>query len=187
MHTNPPPSVSVPMLPGSLDAAGFACGWNYINTVRRMQPLPKGVTGFDAPKVEVSAEQFATACHSAARSVGGRVHEIRAAYEEITPNFHQAVLVLRDRPDRVRVVCNAHHPIVAFTALPAYDRETRLRFVDCPELAEALSGEYSIVSGSDACAAVSAELIAELGEAELIQLRYWKPQRIGDVIFNYWD
>ncbi len=31
------------------------------------------------------------------------------------------------------------------------------------------------------------ELLMDLGPAELEQVNYWKPQRIGELIFNYWD
>jgi len=26
-----------------------------------------------------------------------------------------------------------------------------------------------------------------LNKAEVAQMKYWKPQRIGDIIFNFWD
>jgi hypothetical protein len=39
----------------------------------------------------------------------------------------------------------------------------------------------------EASAGISVELIAHLGEVELCQMRCWNPQRIADMIFNYWD
>lgn len=130
---------------------------------------------------------FASACHHAARRIGGRVEAVQSAREPVTRNFHEAVLVLRNRPEKVRVVCNAHYPLIAFASPRAGDREVLLRFIDCPELAEALGAAYSILGSSDAGAAVSEPWVTALGEAERAQLRYWKPQRIGDVIFNHWD
>ena len=152
-----------------------------------MQPLPKGVTGFDAPEGGVPVTRFTTACHTAARQARGRVNQVRAAYEQVTPNFHEALVSLRDGDETVRVLCNAHYPIVAFTSPAAHEGDVRLQFVDCPQLAGALSGEFSIVSAQDACAGISSAAVAQLGEAELDQMRYWNPQRIGDMIFNYWD
>ncbi len=96
-------------------------------------------------------------------------------------------MTLRNRPDTVRVLCNAHYPIAAFATPPAYEGDARLEFVDCPELAEALRAEFSVITRQDACAGVADELIAQLSDDELHQMRYWRPQRIGDVIFNYWD
>lgn len=152
-----------------------------------MQSLPKGVTGFDAPDEGVPVKHFTAACHMAARQIQGRVQQVRAAYEQVTPNFHEARITVRDGTDTVRVLCNAHYPIIAFAAMPAFDAGMHLEFRDCLELAEALSAEFSIVTRLEACAGITDESLAELGEAELRQMRYWRPQRIGDLIFNYWD
>ena len=154
---------------------------------RVMQPLPKGVTGFDAPDEHVPVKRFTTACHAAVRQASGRVHQVRAACEQVTPNFHEALVTLCDGTETVRVLCNAHHSIVAFASPARHEADVRLQFLDCPQLAGVLSGEFSILSAQEACAGVSAELVAQLGEAELSQMRYSNPQRIGDVIFNYWD
>jgi hypothetical protein len=152
-----------------------------------MQPLPKGVTGFDAPDGGVPVERFTTACQSAARRADGRLRLVRAAYEEVTPNFHDALMVLRDGNMIVRVLCNAHFPIVAFASPASRDGDVCLHFVDCAELAGVLGDEFVILSAQDACADVSHAMVAQLGKSELDQMRYWNPQRIGDVIFNYWD
>lgn len=152
-----------------------------------MQPLPRGVTGFDAFDDGVPVKRFTAACHAAARQVAGRVHQVRTAYDRVTPNFHEALITLGNRPEMVRVLCNVHYPIAGFATPAAYEGDVYLEFIDCPELAEALSAEFSIITRQDACASVAEELVAQLGDAELNQIRYWRPQRIGDVIFNYWD
>jgi hypothetical protein len=152
-----------------------------------MQPLPKGVTGFDAPNDGVPVKRFTTACHTAARQARGQVQQVRAAYEQVTPNVHEALVTLRNASETVRVLCNAHHPIVAFTSPATREGDVRLRFVDCPELAAVLSSEFNILTSQEAGAGVSSDVVAQLGEAELEQMRYWSPRRIGDVIFNYWD
>jgi hypothetical protein len=152
-----------------------------------MQPLPKGVTGFDSPGEGVPLKRFTSACHAAARQIAGRVEQVLEAYKQVTPNFHEALMTLRDRLAIVRVLCNAHYPIVVFATRATHEGDMRLEFSDCPELAEALGVGFSIITRQEACAGVTDELVAELGEAELLQMRYWRPQRIGDVIFNYWD
>lgn len=152
-----------------------------------MKPLPKGVTGCDAPDEGVPVKRFTSACHVAAQQVAGRVQQVRPAYERVTPNFHEALVTLRDRPEMVRVLCNAHYPIIAFATPAAHEGDVYLEYTDCPELADALSPEFSIITQQEACAGVVDELVAALGEAELHQMRYWRPQRIGDLIFNYWD
>ena len=152
-----------------------------------MQPLPRGVTGFNFPEHGVPVKRFTSACHTAARQARARVHHVRGAYEQVMRSFHEAKLTLRDGTETVRVLCNAHYPIVAFASPAAQEWDVRVQFVECPLLAEHLSGEFTILSVQDACAGVSPAAIAQLGEAELDQMRYWNPQRIGDVIFNYWD
>ena len=152
-----------------------------------MQPLPKGVTGFDAPDEGVSVERFTSACYATARKVAGRVQQVRAAYEQVTPNFHEALMTLSYGARTVRVLCNAHYPIVAFATPSAHGGDVHLEFVDYPELAEALGAEFSVLTRREACAGVVDELVAELSEAELHQMHYWRSPRIGDVIFNYWD
>jgi hypothetical protein len=152
-----------------------------------MQPLPKGVTGFDAPKDCVPVKRFTAACHAAARQVAGRVLQVRPAYEQVTPNFHEALVTLRGRPEAIRVLCNAHYPIVTFAAPATHESDARLEFMDCPELADAFRAEFAIMTSHEACSGVADELVAQLGEDELHEMRYWRPQRIGDVVFNYWD
>jgi len=152
-----------------------------------MQPLPKGVTGFNAPDGGVPVKRFKAACYAAARQVAGRVHQVRTAYEWVTPNFHEALMTVGYRLEMVRVLCNAHYPIIGFATPAAFEGDAHLKFIDCPELAEALSAEFSIITRQDACASVAEELVAQLGDAELHEIGYWQPQRIGDVIFNYWD
>ena len=152
-----------------------------------MQPLPKGVTGFDAPEDGVSVKRFTVACHAAVRQIGGRVLQVRPAYEQVTPNFHEALMTLRGRPETVRVLCNAHYPIVAFTIPAAGEGDVCLKFMDCPELADLLRAEFAILTRQEACAGVADDLVGQLSDDELRQVRYWRPQRIGDVVFNYWD
>jgi len=153
-----------------------------------MQPLPKGLTGFDALELDgVSVERFTTICQTAAKRVDGNLIQVRAAYVQVTPNFHEAVMTLRGGKETVRVLCNAHIPIVAFASPATRAGDICLKFLDCPDLARWFSGEFTVLRAQDACAGIAPSAISELGEAELDQLHYWNPKRIGDVIFNYWD
>ena len=31
------------------------------------------------------------------------------------------------------------------------------------------------------------DIVGELSKAELEQIKYWKPNIMGDIIFNFWD
>jgi hypothetical protein len=152
-----------------------------------MNPLPKGITGFDALDGGVSVQKFTAACHAETRQVDGRILEVLPAYNPVTPNFHQAFIALQHGSQTIRVLCNAHYPLIAFATTAAYQGDAHLEFLDCPALADALSGEFTVIHGHDACAGIVPDLVAALGETELEQMHYWKPQRIGDVIFNHWD
>ena len=152
-----------------------------------MQPLPKGVTGFDAPEKGVLVQKFTAACHAAMRQAGGRVQHVRSARDHVISSFHEALVIPRYSTDGIRVLCNAHYPIVAFATPAERDGDVRLEFIDCPEIADAMRSEFTVVSKAEACAGVADELVGHLSDDELHQMQYWKPQRIGDVVFNYWD
>lgn len=152
-----------------------------------MQSLPQGITGFNFPAKGVRMQRFTVACHTAARQAGGQTQQITTANGPVTPNYHEALITLRHNRPPVRVLCNAHHPIVAFTLPPTSEGSLSLEFADCPPLAEAFAEEFTVLSQQDACAPVTNDMIALLGEDELHEMRYWQPRCIGELIFNFWD
>lgn len=152
-----------------------------------LQPLPKGITGFDAPSEGVPVKHFTAACYAAALQMGATVRQVLAANEQASTNFHEALVSLPHQTEPVRVLCNAHHGVVAFAWPATFEGDLNLRFMDCPELVEAFGSDFLTLSARDACAAVSPGLVAQLEDTELKQLSYWKPARMGDIVFNYWD
>ncbi len=152
-----------------------------------MLPLPKGITGFDAPAEGVTVKHFTTACHHAARLLNGRVHQVLPAGEKEPSSFHTALITLRDQSQMIRILCNAQHPLIAFATPAAYEGDVHLEFIDCPELAAALRPEFSILTRQESLADITPESIALLGKNELHELRYWEPQCLGEVVFNFWD
>ncbi|MCC7053225.1 MAG: hypothetical protein IT355_08135 [Gemmatimonadaceae bacterium] len=115
---------------------------------------------------------------SAAREVGGRVTDI--VEPGVTPNF---VAVRLELPVGHCWVLRSHAGDVAFAAAiePAL---APLRFVDCPALADALER----VGGLQPLGVVRLEE-PFAGQAVIADadLRIWKPQRLGDALFNWWD
>jgi hypothetical protein len=101
-------------------------------------------------------------------------------------NFASIVLELPEGP--VAVLLNAHLPIMGF-AEPPREGEMRLRFVEVPKLAELFRGfgVYRVVEASDLERSADDEESSRLAAAELEQTRYWKPARVGDLVFNFWD
>ncbi len=101
-------------------------------------------------------------------------------------NFARVTLELPGGP--VAVVLNLHYPIVAFVA-PQPDNESRLRFVDASAVSDSFRGFsiYKVLTASEAGRPVAEEVCRLLSPTELEQLRYWRPQCIGEVVFNDWD
>lgn len=87
---------------------------------------------------------------------------------------------------RVAVPCNAYYPWVAFAEAHG---EVLPRFVESAALAsrfrEAMPCE--VLDRSWLEAAPDAAMLESLGAAERKQIRYWRPGRVGEIIFNFWD
>src|SRR5262245_35569545 len=101
--------------------------------------LPGGITGFygrgDESLTVTDLPTFCGHCHEAARRAGGRVVSITYPYPSgFCQNFAAGTLALPGG-EVVAVLLNAHHPVVAFADPPGVG-EVRLRFRECPELAE---------------------------------------------------
>ena len=120
------------------------------------------------------------------RSLSGRVSQIESPSDTIGQNFVSVVLELPE--GRVAVLLNAHYPVVGFAeALGESDQQ--LRFADIPRLVEVFRnlGVYQVLDASDLEGPATGVDTSHLGPAELEQIRYWKPTRVGDLVFNFWD
>ena len=152
--------------------------------------LPRGVTGFRAgkeapPLPQMDLPRFRGHCYTAARAVAGTVLGFEPPYN-FTNNF--AVGTLDLQPGPVAVLLNAHFPFVGFAEPPAVG-ELKLRFVDVPELVAVFRGfgVYEVLDREATEQPLTPEAVAELARAERAQFRYWRPSRVGDVVFNSWD
>ncbi len=152
--------------------------------------VPRGITGFrhvDDPPIPVSDfAAFRTHCHEAARALGGSVRSIEAPLQKVEANFAQAVL---DLPGGLfAVLLNAHFPVIAF-AEPLTESGAPVQFVDEAALAEEFLGYgvYEVWSCSILEASVTPEICKQLASAEVEQAQYWRPRRVGDFVFNFWD
>lgn len=93
----------------------------------------------------------------------------------------------------LHILLNVHYPFIAFAIVV---ENGKLTFVDEPELFRQFSPFYYVLNTKE----LNEPLILkqgsknsilqndnELNSAELKQIAYWKPERIGEIIFNYWD
>lgn len=64
-----------------------------------------------------------------------------------------------------------------------------LRFVDCELLAQEFraTGGYEVLSREELERSIHPNDLQQLLTAEIEQAKYWRPRRIGDVVFNFWD
>ena len=62
-------------------------------------------------------------------------------------------------------------------------------YIDCPQLASAFLevGEYTIATSEELNRPLVREVCKNLSAWERERVRYYRPRRVGDVIFNYWD
>src|SRR5262249_34238983 len=153
-----------------------------------------GITGFNVPKGQVEADprRFRADCWAVVAPLKGRVEEGQPGPEaQFLTNFITQVLSLPGGP--VMALLNKVHPILGFCAVPE-PGDCRFRLVDPGGAADRFAelGRYRVLSRAELDQPVTADLCAELGPAERIQLKYWsglaRPEklRVGEVVFNFW-
>ncbi len=81
---------------------------------------------------------------------------------------------------------NATYPLVGFAI---ENKKGEIDFVHEPSLSSGFSkfGRYSVLSEQVLVQRITDESVEDLSEAEIDQMSYWKPTRVGEVIFNHWD
>lgn len=155
--------------------------------------LHKGITGFYDAKSEqipmVDHKQYKQLCFSVLQKHSGDV--IGVSNQCCHGNFITMEVKLRDI--KLHILLNKHYPIVAFASNVEFGSVT---FIDHPVLSEQFSYYYRVLSYSELNEPVLLNLGAktcllqnenELDQAELKQVAYWKPETIGEIIFNQWD
>jgi hypothetical protein len=160
---------------------------NAVGLVFDLVLLPEGVTGFlpraHGPGKGVDLREVTALAHLAARLSGGRVATASAA--SVTPNFHSAMIITGDRPSWI--IVNQIHPLVA--AATSISMGT-MSFIDGTQhlkQAVALTPPFRLLSALELSLPVTEHDLVNLSPVEKAQIRYWQPESVGDMIFNYWD
>ncbi|GAB2856792.1 hypothetical protein [Lentzea nigeriaca] len=126
--------------------------------------------------------EFRGLCFEAARRTGG--HVARWSVPKVTPNYHEVHLEHADHRGTIVVLWTAEGD-VALTA--SVEPLPPIEFVDDAALMAVLA-ELS----SDIRVWAKAELekpfkAADWPDLDPRDVRYWRPERVGDVLFNWWD
>lgn len=154
-------------------------------------PLPRGISsgGSVSDREKIGFQAFEEACGHTARVVRGKVENCFEAYAGAYINYHEATISYDFGRKSCRILCSACYPVIAFATVGPHRDSCDLTFVDAPML-EAAIGEKldcNVLLAADASRGITQDLTELLDDAEKKDVRYWKPRRVGDVIFNHWD
>lgn len=155
--------------------------------------LPYGVTGFYDPKENpppfIDGKPFKQLCFTVITSNGGKV--INFIEPQIGTNFFEVEIQVFNK--HMYILLNAHYPFLAFASSVDFGN---VIFIDVPQLYNEFSPYYRVMSVHELnepllMKEVKGKIVVEneneLNDAELKQIAYWKPQKIGDVVFHFWD
>jgi hypothetical protein len=151
-----------------------------------MKLLP-GATGFNPPAGEhADLRRFTDICYHAARAIGGAVTGVTPA--GVTPNFHTVDITHGHAQHHVEVLRHIALPLIAF-ARPAADGDLTMTFVDHGDLAAALTSltDAQILTVEQLRTPLARVDLSALDRHEHRQINYWKPDTVGELLFNFWD
>ncbi|OWK45481.1 hypothetical protein [Fimbriiglobus ruber] len=151
--------------------------------------LSRGVTGIESRKDGSPSlsdyQAFRGHCYITAREAGWSVREVLAPRQAIACNY--ALAVFASRESAITAVLNGVFPLLAF-ADPPTEGQLDLDFVDCAALGSAFEQlGYTVLPAAELSRLLKREMWQGLAPHEQKQVRYFRPRRVGDVIYNYWD
>ncbi len=151
--------------------------------------LVEGIAGFyDASEQDglphVSVEIFKKEIVGALAPLAYRLIEIEEA--GVTPNFHLALFEQEGR--RLVVVCNSIYPYIALANEPEKSK-CQLNFLTNESIEDAIGTytNFEVIPSTSLCEQLTSENLSYLNKAEQSQVNYWRPNTVGEVIFNWWD
>ena len=149
-----------------------------------MKLLP-GATGFNPPSgARADSREFTAICYHAGRAIGGAVAVVQLL-AGVTPKLHRrsaspgpaprrGAATMRAAPHRLR-----RSPVGDGLAVT---------YVDHRDLANALTGLTDTRSWpSSSFKPAGTGQSEHLDGHEHSEIKYWKPDTVGDLLFNFWD
>lgn len=152
--------------------------------------LPKGITGFWGiddlipPVPTTNVKHFRKSCFDVARSLAGKIVDTKRL-QQTSENFQFEIIEVQG--ERYALVVNSVFPLVTITE--PYESWGLLVPAEAPRIVKAfdLIGKYQMVSRIEFLLPLSEIDLSQLADAELEQMKYWRPQSAGEIIFNCWD
>ncbi|MEU9686003.1 hypothetical protein [Amycolatopsis japonica] len=134
--------------------------------------------------------EFRRACHEAARSTGGRALEFQRAVYPL--NFDQALVAYDDRAIVVlrqewNLLAAAEHQPTGNEYFLSFVPYGRPSFIDEPELLMIVS---QILPGTKVFSRADLEgplVLEEWPHMSPSDVKHWKPENLGEALFNDWD
>lgn len=90
----------------------------------------------------------------------------------------------------ISLLCNSIYPYLAFVLASSHATDVpELAFVRPAHISSyCLQGTAFHLLDTDWLLSPPCEdLLTDLASVEKEQVKHWKPQRVGDIVFNYWD
>ncbi|WP_110514450.1 hypothetical protein [Herpetosiphon llansteffanensis] len=151
--------------------------------------LPRGSTGFwmshDDPLPVFDPKDFTRLGYAVAQTLGARIVK-RDIHSQFARSYH--VLIVQTGQTAWSLLGHTVHPIIASVAGIVDPYVDQRPFCDLPGLA-ALAVSFGVTSYPPTMLnhRVEEAWLSNLAPVEVREIRVWKPQRMGDILFNYWD
>lgn len=134
--------------------------------------------------------EFIRIAHAIGRALWYRVGEIHEP--GVTPNFWYVEYTGRFDHQEVAkryLLCSCDERWAVCSHVISDAGGINLQFVDCAEIVAKLQSFYEVTVLSKAELDAEFELTPEIAEIHpsISDLKYWRPQRMGEAWFNWWD
>ncbi|MCM3693051.1 hypothetical protein [Neobacillus niacini] len=146
--------------------------------------LPNGVSGFYDSEAneppQIDGKLFKQLCYHLTACNGGKVLDGNLSHS--SANFFKVQVEMFDFV--FYILLNKHYPYLAFAAAVDFGD---IQFVDIPALSEQFSPFYQVLDTLELRTPLEDKHKSGLNRAELQQISYWKPEKVGQIVFNFWD
>jgi hypothetical protein len=145
--------------------------------------LANGITGFSNGKPifpKVDQDEFKSVCYRISNTLQFRIEEFD--FNLIGKNFY--IAKIKFEGEILNILVNAQYPVMGFaTEINAFN----IQYADNERLKTEFEYYYSVLSFSELEKPIDNDDYILLNDVEREQIAYYKPETLGEIIFNYWD